>query len=172
MRRPFLLAIILGIATATFAISQSSTGNSSLKGTGRPGADGAGETGPVNGAIYDRAIAPYVAKARATYPGAKKRFLAGLPPGYTFSVWIRLVQLPSKGKRGRFEDVFVTVDTIKNSKVTGRIANIPDNVTNYHEGQQITVPEAEVRNWVIVRPDGSEEGNYVGKFLEAQSKHR
>ena len=33
-------------------------------------------------AAYDRAIAPYVAKARATYPGAKKRFLAGLPPGY------------------------------------------------------------------------------------------
>jgi hypothetical protein len=28
---------------------------------------------------YDKAIAPYVAKARATYPKAKKRFLAGLP---------------------------------------------------------------------------------------------
>jgi uncharacterized protein YegJ (DUF2314 family) len=134
--------------------------------------DRAGETGPVDGAAYDRAIAPYVAKARASYPAAKKRFLAGLPRGYTFSVWIRLVQLPTKGQRGRFEDVFVLVDAIKGNKVTGRIANIPDNVTNYREGQRISVSESEIRNWVIVRPDGSEEGNVVGKFLESESKRR
>jgi hypothetical protein len=35
---------------------------------------------------YERAIAPYVAKARASYPSAKKRFQAGLPRGYTFAV--------------------------------------------------------------------------------------
>jgi hypothetical protein len=27
-----------------------------------------------------KAEAPYIAKARATYPAAKKRYLAGLPP--------------------------------------------------------------------------------------------
>lgn len=70
------------------------------------------------------------------------------------------------------EDVFVVVDAIKDGKVTGRIANIPENVTNYRQGQQITVPESEIRNWVIVRPDGSEEGNLVGKFLESESKRR
>jgi len=33
-------------------------------------------------------------------------------------------------------------------------------------GQRITIPESKIDNWVIVRPDGTEEGNYVGKFLD------
>ena len=37
-------------------------------------------------AALERAIAPYVAKARETYPEAKKRYLAGLPPKHTFFV--------------------------------------------------------------------------------------
>jgi hypothetical protein len=36
-------------------------------------------TVPMELAEYDRTIAPYVAQARATYPAAKRRFLAGLP---------------------------------------------------------------------------------------------
>ena len=171
MHRPFLLTLIFVIATAAFCSGQSSAGNALPKGTGRAGMDGAGETGPVDGVAYDRAIAPYVAKARATYPAAKKRFLAGLPPKYTFSVWVRLWQ-KDKNNRMHAEDVFVVVDSIKDSKVSGRIANIPENVTNYRQGQQVSVPESEIRNWVIVRPDGSEEGNFVGKFLEGESRRR
>src|SRR3954454_10199660 len=75
---------------------------------------------------YNRAVAPYVAKARASYPAAKKRFLAGLPAGYTFSVWIRLWQRDAKHNQVHAEDVFVVVDTIKGGKVTGRIANVPE----------------------------------------------
>jgi hypothetical protein len=48
---------------------------------------------------YDRAIAPYIAKARASYPSAKKRYLAGLPRDYTFAVWIRLYQGGQLGVR-------------------------------------------------------------------------
>src|SRR5206468_8136853 len=164
MQRLFFLVITFAFVTTCFSGTPPTGENSTLKGTGQPGIDGAGETGPVDGAAYDRAIAPYVAKARATYPGAKKRFLRGLPPKYTFSVWIRLWQ-KDKQNRMHAEDVFVVVDTIKDGKVTGRIANIPENVTNYRQGQRISTPESEIRNWVIVRPDGSEEGNFVGKFL-------
>ena len=57
---------------------------------------------------YVRAIAPYVAKARASYPSAKKRYLAGLPSGYSFAVWIRLYQNDEKAREYRHEDVFVT----------------------------------------------------------------
>jgi uncharacterized protein YegJ (DUF2314 family) len=130
------------------------------------------ETGPVNGEAYQKAIAPYVAKARATYPGAKKRFLAGLPPKHTFYVWTRLYQEAAKGQRPRVEDVFIQVHTITDGKVYGIIANTPDLVTNYKQGQRVQFPELEVLNWVIVRPDGSEEGNYVGKFLEKHYKVR
>src|SRR5204863_8118882 len=72
---------------------------------------------------YDRDIQPYVAQARATYPAAKKRFLAGLPSNHTFAVWIRLWQKDDKARQIAHEDVFVDVDSIKNGRVTGRIGN-------------------------------------------------
>jgi uncharacterized protein YegJ (DUF2314 family) len=109
---------------------------------------------------YDKAIAPYVAKARATYPAAKARFLAGLPPGYSFSVRVRL-----KDSNGRREDSFLTVTKISGEKITGRLGTVAL-LRNYKTGQTISVKESEIDNWVIVRPDGSEEGNYVGKFLD------
>jgi uncharacterized protein YegJ (DUF2314 family) len=115
---------------------------------------------------YDRAIAPYVAKARASYPAAKKRYLAGLPPDHTFAVWIRLYQNDEKSRENRHEDVFVVVEEIKEGKIRGYINNKLELLTNYQKGERIEFPESDVKNWVIVRPDGSEEGNDVGKFLE------
>jgi uncharacterized protein YegJ (DUF2314 family) len=112
-------------------------------------------------AAYDRAIAPYVAKARASYPAAKKRFLAGLPPGHKFSVRVSLFD-----RDGKREDSFIHVESIKNEKVTGIIETQLRLLTDYKTGQRITFPESKIDNWVIVRPDGTEEGNYVGKFLD------
>ena len=115
---------------------------------------------------YDRAIAPYVAKARASYPSARKRYLGGLPSGYTFAVWIRLYQNDEKAREHRHEDVFVVVEQIKNGTIHGYINNNLDLLTNYKNGQRIEFPESDVRNWLILRPDGTEEGNDVGRFLE------
>lgn len=112
---------------------------------------------------YDKAVAPYVAKARATYPAAKKRFLAGLKPGWRFAVSYRLYDTPGQFP---FEDVIVQVDSIKDGIVHGRIANKLGSVKNYQYDQAITFPESKVTNWLFVRPDGSEEGNIVGKFLD------
>jgi uncharacterized protein YegJ (DUF2314 family) len=112
-------------------------------------------------AAYDRAIAPYVAKARATYPEAKKRFLAGLPPGSRFSV-----RAPLSDPDGKREDSFIAVEKISGGKITGTIANQLTLVSRYKKGQRITIPESQIDNWVIVRPDGTEEGNPVGKFLD------
>jgi uncharacterized protein YegJ (DUF2314 family) len=116
--------------------------------------------------LYDKAIAPYIAKARATYPAAKQRFLEGLPPGYHFSVWIRLNQTDGKTGHNRFEDVFVGVESIKNGVVSGRIDSKITLLTNHKQGERISFPESDVKNWLILRPDGVEEGNYVGKFLD------
>jgi hypothetical protein len=112
-------------------------------------------------AAYDRAIAPYVAKARATYPDAKKRFLAGLPPGYRFSV-----RVPLSDPDGKREDSFIAVEKISGDEITGTIQSQLTVVSHYKTGQRITVPELQIDNWVIVRPDGTEEGNAVGKFLD------
>ena len=112
----------------------------------------------------ERAILPYIEKARATYPAAKKRFLAGLPPGHMFAVMIRLRHIDKAKKEVTVNDVFVRVQAIKNDKVYGRLD--PVFIAGYKEGDPISFPESEIINWVIVRPDGSEEGNYVGKFMD------
>jgi hypothetical protein len=62
----------------------------------------------------DRAVAPYVAKARKTYPAAKKRFLTGLPPKYLLS---RTTKLWDRSHT-KFEVVFVVADKISDGKVT------------------------------------------------------
>ena len=121
-----------------------------------------------NAAIaYDKAIEPYVAKARATWPAAKKRFLAGLPQGWSFDVSYRLLQTDKPTKQQRFEDTFIRVKEIQGGMIRGTIANKLGAVTNYHEGQTIEFSESKIMNWVFIRPDGSEEeGNVLGKFLE------
>jgi len=109
-----------------------------------------------------KAEAPYIAKGRATYPAAKKRFLAGLPPKYRFEVRKRLTDPGGV----RLEEVFIEVDAIKDGTVLGRIGSELGVVRSFHQGQRISFPESDVLDWTIVHPDGREEGNYVGKFID------
>jgi hypothetical protein len=106
-------------------------------------------------------ISPYVTKARATYPDAKRRYLAGLQPGETFFVTTILVD-----DEGRFEQVFLLVDKIESGTITGRIFSDIATVRGYKPRDVHQVPEAEIVDWLISKPDGSEEGNLVGKFLD------
>lgn len=112
-------------------------------------------------AEFDRAIAPYVAKALATYPEAKKRFLAGLPPKHTFFLTTRL-----RDADGRWEQSFIAVESISQGVVTGIIASDLNGVKGYKAGDRHTFPEDEMLDWLISRPDGTEEGNVVGIFLD------
>jgi hypothetical protein len=110
----------------------------------------------------DRAIQPYVAKARKTYPAAKKRFLTGLPPKYLFSLTTKLWDR----SHTKFEVVFVVAEHIKNGSVTGHLATHTKQPVGYNFGDQISFPESQVMDWTIVHPDGTEEGNVVGKFMD------
>jgi len=118
-------------------------------------------------AAFERAIAPYVAKARATYPAAKKRYLAGLPRGDGFYVTTRL-----HDKDGKWEQVFISVSRIAegktkgDDKITGTIASKLTLVKDFARNQPYTFPESELMDWTIAKHDGREEGNFVGKFLE------
>src|SRR5438105_1091852 len=78
-----------------------------------PTPDERNATAPMPLPKYDHIIAPYVVKARATYPAAKKRFFAGLPKGWRFEVWIRLYQNDKSGKHVAAEDCFVEVERIQ-----------------------------------------------------------
>jgi uncharacterized protein YegJ (DUF2314 family) len=115
-----------------------------------------------------KAEAPYIAKARASYPAAEKRFLAGLPTGYRFEVRKRLAD-PNDST---YEEVFIEVDAIKDGKVFGRIGSELGAVHSYRQWQNISFPKSDVLDWTIVDPDGREEGNYVGKFIDTYKPER
>lgn len=107
------------------------------------------------------AIAPHVAQARATYPAARERFMRGLPARHTMFVTTRLAD-----GAGRVEQVFVAVDSIRGSTVAGRIWSQIQVVRGYSYRQPYAFPDTALVDWMVARPDGSEEGNVVGKFLD------
>jgi hypothetical protein len=112
-------------------------------------------------AAMEAAIAPYIAKARESYPAARDRYLAGLPPGHIFYVTTRL-----RDQDGRHEQVFIRVSKISGGEISGRVASDIRLVSGYRQGQAYSFQEAELIDWMVARPDGTEEGNVVGKFLD------
>jgi uncharacterized protein YegJ (DUF2314 family) len=112
-------------------------------------------------AKIDAAIVPYVAEARKSFPAAKSRFLHGLPSDQAFFVTVQL-----RDAKGRTERVFVQVAEIQGTTVFGSIANGISLVDGFKAGQQYSVDESDILDWLIAKSDGSEEGNFVGKFLD------
>jgi len=112
---------------------------------------------------YEAKIAPYVAQARKTYPQAKRRFLRGLPRGYVFFVTTRL-----RDPKEHWEQAFIRVRRIQGDLITGVISTQLSVVDGYRMGQVYSFREAELLDWTIANPDGTEEGNVVGKFMDTQ----
>jgi hypothetical protein len=111
---------------------------------------------------FEEAIKPYIEQARKTYPEARLRFLNGLPPKQSFFITTRL-----RDADGRFEQVFIAVKEIKDGKITGTIySEIQLLKDAFKFGDSYTFLESELLDWTITKPDGSEEGNFVGKFLD------
>jgi hypothetical protein len=110
---------------------------------------------------FEAAIAPHVAHAKQTYPDAKRRFLAGLSKGQSFFVTTRL-----RDGSGAFEQVFIAVRSIEGGTIRGRIWSEVTGVRGYHYGDAYAFPETDLLDWTIAHPDGTEEGNEVGKFLD------
>jgi hypothetical protein len=107
------------------------------------------------------AMEPYIAHARASWPQARQRFLAGLPLRHTFFVTTRL-----RDASGRIEQAFVAVDSVTDGHVYGRIWSQILVAEGYRLGQSYRFPESELIDWMIARPDGTIEGNIVGRFLD------
>jgi hypothetical protein len=113
----------------------------------------------------EEAIKPYVQKARESYPQAKQRFLAGLPPKNRFFVVTRL-----QDEKKRVEQAFIAVESIEDGNITGRIGSRILGVDGYKQGDKYIFPESQLVDWVIMKPGGTEEGNVVGNFLDEYQK--
>jgi hypothetical protein len=107
------------------------------------------------------ATKPYTDRARSSYPAAKQRFIRGLPPKESFFVTAVL-----HDSLGHHEQVFIAVDSIVGTTISGRVWNDLLIVRGYRRGQRYEMPEADLVDWLIAKPDGTEEGNEVGKFLD------
>ena len=105
-------------------------------------------------------IAKLSADAMKKFPDAKKRFLKGLPPGEHMFVTTTLTS------PGKTESVFIAVSKIDKGQVSGTIASDILNVTGYKAGDGYKFAETAITDWMIAKPDGSEEGNLVGKYLD------
>lgn len=110
---------------------------------------------------FEEAIKPYIQKAKESYPQAKKRYLEGLPAKETLFITTRL-----RDKDGRFEQVFIAVKEIKDGVVKGLIWSDVQFISGHKHGDNYSFPESELIDWTISKADGSEEGNFVGNFLE------
>jgi len=117
----------------------------------------------VNKNHMDAVLAPYVETARKTLPAVKERFLKGLPADQQLSVTTRLFDTDDR----RMEQVFVKVVSWSGENIEGILAS-EVKLSNHKCGEPLLVLESDVVDWTIVHPDGSEEGNVVGKFLDTQ----
>ncbi|QJX46495.1 hypothetical protein HMJ29_05910 [Hymenobacter taeanensis] len=103
-------------------------------------------------------------EARRTLPQLRQRYQRGLPAGAT--CYLTAVVL---NEGATPEPVVVLVSSWQAGQVAGRIVRVGPN------GQTVAnaptdFAEAAVVDWLLLRPDGSEEGNYLGKFFDLEER--
>jgi hypothetical protein len=109
----------------------------------------------------DPEIQRLIAEATSKLDAVRSRFIAGLPTGHHLFVTTIL----RSGDAA--EQVFVAVRDWSNlDMVEGLLASPPHSV-KYRAGDVLQIPRTEVIDWTIARPDGSEEGNLLGKYLDS-----
>ena len=100
-------------------------------------------------------------EAMKSWPDAKARFQHGLPDKH--SLFITFVPVDQEQ---RAEYVFLAVDDISDEGVSGRLWTEVFNVQGFKFGDRFLVDEEAISDWLITKPDGSEDGNLIGKYLD------
>lgn len=96
------------------------------------------------------AAVAYVAQARAAFPEAKRRFSKGLSAGSQLRV--------TAGKSS--DGGIIVVDRIDNGLIIGHWWEGMERAYSPQRKDIYTFSERDILDWVIVRPDGVNEGNW------------
>lgn len=112
----------------------------------------------------EKLIAPYMEKAKSTFPAVKKKYIAG---DYVREKRQLDVQIELADKDGMKEMVFVHVTQCLGNRFQGIIVNEIQLFKEYKKGDEVSFTQDQVKNWVVVDSLGNEEGNFVGKAIEA-----
>jgi len=108
-----------------------------------------------------RMMQPYVDSARATWPAVRQRFQAGMGPAAKLFAVTRLHDVA-----GHEEQVFIGVERIADGRIHGRIFSQIELVDGFTYGQLYDFAEPDLVDWLVMREDGSMDGNFVGRFLQ------
>lgn len=101
------------------------------------------------------------AAARARLDGVvRPAFLAGLPVGEKLAV-----SVPFPNPDGTREYLWVEVQRWQGSILRGVVATEPSRTRSVRKGQEVTIDQAQVFDYVWKRADGSREGNGTAGFL-------
>lgn len=103
-------------------------------------------------------------EARRTLPQARQRYQRGLPAGTSFYLTARVLN-----EAATPEPVVLLVDSWQGPHITGRIMRLAPNGFPT-PGASANLDEAAVLDWIVLRPDGAEEGNFLGKFLDLEER--
>lgn len=109
---------------------------------------------------FNARIAPLIVRARNTWPDAKARFEKNRST--LLFVSHKLVD-PQK----REETVFVHVKSVAAGFIRGVIASEIGIVSGYRHGDEMIIPEMQILDWTISLPDGREDGNLIGKYIDS-----
>ena len=104
-------------------------------------------------------------RARERLPAMKNIFAGGLEPGQ-----LLMVKGPFGKPDGGNEWMWVEVVSWQGSRIRGVLNNEPFEVPGLHGGQEVTVAEGDVFDYVLENPDGTEEGNETSRIIEARQK--
>lgn len=110
----------------------------------------------------EAAMAPYIKQARDSFPAVRKRFLKGLGPGQELFVTVRVYDPGNK-----YEQVFARVLGWEGDAIKAVLNSDLGLVKTHHRGESLTLAEKDILDWTITSADGREEGNFVGKYLDA-----
>lgn len=113
---------------------------------------------------FAQMIAPYIEMAKRTFPDVKKKFLAGV---HQKEHRILQVQITLSDKNGLNEMTFMKVLGCKGDLFQGTVNNDLRIVKGYAAGDTVSFMQNEILNWVVVDAEGHEEGNFVGKAIDA-----
>jgi hypothetical protein len=147
---PFLL-ISLAVLYSSCLVSRAQTidGAASTPTGRQAGAEGKKE----ELSLKERSIA----RARAMFPEVKRRFLAGLPDGYTL-----FVEAESKGGG---DSAFIAVDEMESGQIRGHWPRSMQAATSEISERAYVLSEEDLTDWIIVRPDGVTEGNFQSRLF-------
>lgn len=99
-------------------------------------------------------------RAKAKIPELRKLFLAGLPLNTHL-----LIKFPFDSQDGQREWMWVEITKWKGDNIDGLLQNDPRFVMTLKAGQKVSKNINDMFDYILYKPDGSQEGNETGKII-------